>query len=113
MYSKAEKLMDLYYTFSTREWIFDNTNIQELWLSMSQDERELFPFSMKQFDWKSYIRCYYYGIRKYILHEDSDNTTKAITKNRKYDSLIILIDFSFEFYNYQYLSKRFFFVLIL
>lgn len=83
MYAKAEKLMDLYYTFATKEWNFDNSNIQELWLSMSQDDRKLFPFSLKGFDWKAYIQCYYYGIRKYILHEDVDNVTRAIAKNRK------------------------------
>jgi len=85
MYSKTEYLMDLYQTFTTNEWKFDNNNIQELWLSISHDERKSFQFSLKEFDWNSYIKCNYYGIRKYILHEDSNNMAKSLDKNRKYD----------------------------
>lgn len=85
MYSKTENLMDLYYTFSTKEWKFDNSNTRKLWLSMSPEERVSFQFSLEEFDWISYIKCYYYGIRKYILHEDTNNIPDAIAKNRKYD----------------------------
>lgn len=102
MYLKIENVMDLYYTFSTNEWKFENSNIRELWLSMSQEERNLFWFSLNEFDWKSYIKCYYYGIRKYILHEDPENIEKAMAKNRKYD-IYQLIYFSsgiYEYYEY-------------
>ncbi|VVC38916.1 Hypothetical protein CINCED_3A021430 [Cinara cedri] len=83
MYSKTENLMDLYYTFSTKEWKFDNTNTRQLWSTMNPEERVLFKFNFEEFDWLSYIKCYYYGIRKYILHEDTDNISKALAKNRK------------------------------
>lgn len=85
MYSKTENLMDLYYKFTTNDWTFDNSNTRKLWLSISPEERVLFQFSLEEFDWMSYIKYYYLGIRKYILHEDINNIPKAIAKNRKYD----------------------------
>lgn len=100
MYLKIENVMDLYYTFSTNEWKFENSNTRKLWLSISQEERELFQFSLNEFNWKSYIKCYYYGIRKYILHEDPKNIEKAMSKNRKYD---IYQPIYILFGNYEYI----------
>uniref|UniRef100_A0A2H8TLX3 Fatty acyl-CoA reductase n=1 Tax=Melanaphis sacchari TaxID=742174 RepID=A0A2H8TLX3_9HEMI len=82
MYSKAENMIDLLYEFSTRQWKFDNKNTRELWLSLSKDDQSTFQFSLKTFDWKSYVVSYYYGIRKHILHEDLSNVEKALSKNK-------------------------------
>lgn len=82
-YSKTENMIDLLYEFSMRQWKFDNKNTRQLWLSLSKDDRNTFRFSLKSFDWKSYIKSYYYGIRKHILHEDLSNIEKALSKNKK------------------------------
>lgn len=84
MYKKTEDMIDLLYEFTTRQWKFDNSNTRELWLSLSKEDRNMFFYSLDDFDWKSYIKNYYYGIRKYILHEDSSNIEKSLAKNRKY-----------------------------
>jgi len=105
MYAKTESMIDLLYEFSTRQWTFDNSNTRELWSSLSKDDRETFMFGLKEFDWKSYIKTYYYGIRKHILHEDLSNVEKASSKNQMYDivdcgfSLWISIN---SFYNITY-----------
>ncbi|XP_060876847.1 fatty acyl-CoA reductase wat-like isoform X1 [Metopolophium dirhodum] len=83
MYAKTESMVDLIYEFSTKQWKFDNTNTRQLWLSLSKDDRNMFQFSLKSFDWKSYIESYYYGIRKHILHEDLSNVKEALSKNKK------------------------------
>lgn len=83
MYTKTEHIMDLLYGFTTRQWTFDNSNIRELWSSLSQEDRNTFWYSLDKFDWKPYIKSYYYGIRKHILHEDLNNTRRALTKNKK------------------------------
>lgn len=83
IYTKTENLIELYQIFSTNEWKFDNSNTQELWLSINQEDRELFPFSIKDIDWSLYIRNYFNGIRKYILREELDNLEKAKAKHRK------------------------------
>jgi len=84
MYAKTESMIDLLYEFSTKQWKFDNKNTRQLWLSLSKDDRNMFQFSLKSFDWKSYIKSYYYGIRKHILHEDLSNVEEALSKNKKY-----------------------------
>jgi len=84
MYAKTESMIDLLYEFSTKQWKFDNKNTRQLWLSLSKDDRNMFQFSLKSFDWKSYIESYYYGIRKHILHEDLSNVEEALSKNKKY-----------------------------
>ncbi|XP_022167367.1 fatty acyl-CoA reductase wat-like isoform X2 [Myzus persicae] len=83
MYAKTENMVDLLYDFSTRQWKFDNKNTRQLWLSLSKDDRNMFQFSLKSFDWKSYIQSYYYGIRTHILHEDISNIENAISKNKR------------------------------
>lgn len=84
MYAKTENMIDLLYEFSIRQWKFDNKNTRQLWLSLSKDDRNTFQFSLKSFDWKSYIQSYYYGIRTHILHEDLSNVEMALSKNKKY-----------------------------
>lgn len=87
MYVKTECIMDLLYEFTTRQWKFDNSNTRELWSLLSQDDRNTFWYSLEEFDWTSYIKIYFYGIRKHVLHEELSNVAKATEKNRKYDIL--------------------------
>ncbi|XP_001946150.2 fatty acyl-CoA reductase wat [Acyrthosiphon pisum] len=82
-YSKIEIALDLLREFTTRQWSFDNKNTVDLWLSLSKEDQKTFWFSFEDFDWKTYIKIYYLGIRKHILHEDLSNIEKAVTKNRK------------------------------
>lgn len=83
MYAKTEYTMDLLYIFTTRQWEFDNSNTKELWSLLSKEDRITFYYSFEEFDWKPYIKSYYYGIRKHILHEDLNNLTRAKAKNQK------------------------------
>lgn len=83
MYVKTENMMDLLYEFTTRQWTFDNSNTRELWASLNQEDRSTFWYSLEDFDWKTYIKSYYYGIREHILHEDSSSIGKALTKHQK------------------------------
>lgn len=93
MYSKSESLIDLLSEFSMRQWMFDNRNIRELWQLLSEDDKNEFRFSLKAFDWKSYLETYYHGIRKHILKEDISNVEKALSKNYKYVLPKIIIQF--------------------
>lgn len=90
MYAKREKMTVLFKPFSTVEWKFDNSNTRELWTLLSQDDRKTFWFSFEQFDWKSYVQGFVFGIRKHILKEDLNNVTKALSKNKKYIEFFIL-----------------------
>lgn len=91
MYRKAESTLDLLYTFTTKEWIFDNTNTKELWSLMSPEDRETFRYSLEEFDWQAYLKDFYHGVRKHILKEDLSNLKMAKSKNRKYDFTCIFV----------------------
>jgi len=93
MYVKTECMIDLLYEFTTRQWKFDNSNTRELWSLLSQDDRNTFWYSLEEFDWASYVKMYFYGIRKHVLHEELSNVARATVKNRKYD---ILLEFNFS-----------------
>jgi len=98
MYTKTENMIDLLYEFSTKQWTFDNRNTRELWLLLNKDDRNMFRFCLKTFDWKSYIESYYYGIRRHILHEDLSNLKEALSKNQKYGLPKMIILFKYIYY---------------
>ncbi|XP_025207299.1 fatty acyl-CoA reductase wat-like isoform X2 [Melanaphis sacchari] len=83
MYAKIEKMLNLLNVFTTKQWSFDNKNTRKLWSILSKEDRDVFWFSLEEFDWEAYLKIYYFGIRKYILHEDYSNKEKAVSKNRK------------------------------
>lgn len=83
MYAKTESVMDSLHKFTTKQWTFDNTNTRELWTSLNQEDRKTFWFNLENFDWTLYIKFYYYGIRKHLLHENLSDVTKALSKHRK------------------------------
>jgi len=69
--------------FMLKEWTFLNKNTQELWLHLSQEDQHLFRFSFNEFNWKLYIKHYYYGIKKHLLKENENDSEKALSKNRR------------------------------
>lgn len=83
MYAKTEHMMDMLSTFSTRQWKFDSSNTKKLWSSLSEEDRQTFWYDLEEFKWSPYIKSFYYGIRKHILHEDVNNMKEALAKNRK------------------------------
>jgi len=83
IYTKMENIIDTQHMFTTKEWVFGNTNTRHLWALLNQEDRNTFFYSLENFDWKSYIKNYYYGIREHILHENLSNKTEALGKNRK------------------------------
>ncbi|XP_025192600.1 fatty acyl-CoA reductase wat-like [Melanaphis sacchari] len=101
MYVKMEYMTDLLYEFTTRQWKFDNSNIRELWSLLSQDDRNVFWNSLEEYDWTSYLKIYFYGIRKHVLHEESSNVDRATVKNRKLFWLHQLCIFVIIYVTYQ------------
>lgn len=81
-------MISLLYQFTTNEWKFENRNTREVWSMLNQKERALFDFGFDNFNWDSYIEEFYFGVRKYVLHENLDNIPEALSKNRKYVLII-------------------------
>lgn len=82
MYKKIHKFSDLLTNFCMRGWQFSNKNTVGLWHKMNAADREIFPMSMSNVHWLSYMRTYIHGIRKYLL-KDSDNTIEEARKKHR------------------------------
>ena len=70
MYEKIHKFSGVISYFCVREWKFSNTNVQGMWSRLDPRDRQMFYFSMQNFDWQSYFRNYMKGIRVYLLKDD-------------------------------------------
>jgi fatty acyl-CoA reductase len=70
-----------YYT--TRDWIFKNTNMLELYKELSDKDKEIFFFDLSVVDYDEYLKNYVLGIRHFLLKEKPETLPKARTTLRK------------------------------
>jgi fatty acyl-CoA reductase len=83
-YKKIGKFTDILEYFSTREWIFSNKNVHDLWDRLNKDDKTLFPFDIKQMHWNEYLDTYHKGIMTFLLKEGPDKLPAAKKRLRGY-----------------------------
>ncbi|XP_011865825.1 PREDICTED: putative fatty acyl-CoA reductase CG5065 isoform X3 [Vollenhovia emeryi] len=66
--------------FITRRWIFSCDNVEAMWNHLKEQDRQLFMFYMKKFDWTTYFVDHFKGIRFFLLNED--DSTLEISRIR-------------------------------
>lgn len=81
---RVEKMTSVLEYFMTRDWAYSNMNTQQLWLSLSPWDQQLFPFSFAEFDWDNYLKAYMLGLRQYILKDDLSTLPTDVTKLRRW-----------------------------
>ncbi|XP_017891030.1 putative fatty acyl-CoA reductase CG5065 isoform X2 [Ceratina calcarata] len=69
--------LELLQFFTTREWIFHNTNVMIMWDEMSPKDKELFPVDFLVVDLTEYIKNSILGARQYCMKEDLSTLPKA------------------------------------
>lgn len=74
---KLDKAVSCLIYFSTREWKFLDDNVLALNASLSQADKEVFPFDVRQIKWPLYIEDYVLGIRQFIFKESPSSIPKA------------------------------------
>ena len=74
---KLDKAVSCLIYFSTREWKFMDDNVLALSASLSQADRDAFPFDVRQIKWPLYIEHYVLGIRQFIFKEPPSSLPKA------------------------------------
>lgn len=85
IYEKVQKMSNVLNPFLIKEWGFKNTNVQSLWSRLDSQDQEMFPFTMQNFDWHSYMDNYVKGIRIYLLKDDMKTLERSKVKcNRFY-----------------------------
>lgn len=86
-YRKIDRFIDVLEYFSTREWVFCNKNVQDLWHRLNDNDKTLFPFDIKKMHWKEYLDTYHNGIMTFLFKEGEDKLPAA----KKYIRRCVLI----------------------
>lgn len=77
--------------FTTNEWNFKSDNVIHLSESLTDADKHLFKFDMRNFDWKEQARKTYDGGRMMILKEEP--TKESIQSGRNRQTLVTLIHY--------------------
>jgi hypothetical protein len=72
------------YFFSSHVWKFTNSNIQELWEKINEDDKKLFDFNIGGLDWDKYLYNYVRGVRLYLMKDDPSTIPQGIARQRRY-----------------------------
>ena len=82
MYQKLHRICDLVGFFNVNLWKYETSNCEIMWKALKEKDRELFPFDMEEFQWKSYLRsCTIYG-RTHLLKDPMDTLPQAKRKQK-------------------------------
>ncbi|CAG4948984.1 unnamed protein product [Parnassius apollo] len=101
VYSKIHKFSSVISYFCTREIKFSNQRTRELWQQTSDTDKQIFPFSMREIDWRDYFNDYLVGIRRYLFKESDDTLPRARIKWRRLyylHQIVRIIFFTFALY---------------
>lgn len=69
-YKKIHKFSNVIAFFCTNEWEFRNENVQKMWNEISEIDRRLFPFNMKDMNWEDLNSTICLGFKMYLLKEN-------------------------------------------
>ncbi|KAI4478303.1 hypothetical protein M0804_011957 [Polistes exclamans] len=81
--NKITNFVEILSFFSTRNWIFVNDNVQNMWGRLHSKDQQLFRFSMANFDWQEYLHKYMKGVRTYIFKENKDTLERSKLKFKR------------------------------
>nr|XP_003703347.2 PREDICTED: putative fatty acyl-CoA reductase CG5065 isoform X1 [Megachile rotundata]XP_012140577.1 PREDICTED: putative fatty acyl-CoA reductase CG5065 isoform X1 [Megachile rotundata] len=73
--------------FTTREWIFHNTNFLMMKEEMSSKDQQIFPLNLLSIDQTEYIKHCILGARQYCMKEDLSSLPRA----RRYQAVMYVI----------------------
>ncbi|XP_044735153.1 fatty acyl-CoA reductase wat-like [Chrysoperla carnea] len=77
VYKKINKFADVIAYFALKEWKFKNNNVQQLWKSLTPDDKKLFTFDMKELDWTKFMETHCLGLRMYLVKDDLSTLPQA------------------------------------
>ncbi|XP_075233637.1 fatty acyl-CoA reductase wat-like isoform X2 [Lycorma delicatula] len=96
---KVDKLLQSISFFCIRQWDLSNKNTQDLWKSLDQKDKEIFPFNIEDINWEEYLYDYMRGIRQYMLKDDLSTIPDAKKRPKwlylSHYMLLIIIIFVF------------------
>jgi len=82
LYDKAHKALACLDFYMKRQWNFVSRNPTILMKKMTEEDRRVFYFDVREINWKDYIEIYVRGARRFLLKDDP-NTLPAARRNLK------------------------------
>ncbi|KAG5307557.1 FACR1 reductase, partial [Pseudoatta argentina] len=70
LYMKVDKFCKAIEPFCNTEWTYSTNNIQSMWDTLEERDKQLFKFNMVEFNWTEYLINHYQGMRLYRLNEN-------------------------------------------
>jgi len=70
LYDKAHRAMECLDLYMTRQWNFVSRNPIQLLGRMSEEDRRIFYFDVREIHWRSYIETYILGTRQFLLKDE-------------------------------------------
>lgn len=83
LYQKLHRAIQSLNYFTTHEWKFHCNNQFMLMDRMSEKDKQIFNFDIKQLNWSSYWQDYVLGARQFILKEETSSLPVARKKLQK------------------------------
>lgn len=114
IYGKVMKLANILFYFSTQDWQFEDNGVRDMWNSLSNQDKVIFPFSMSEMSWDYMCETFLLGLRVYLLKDDLSTLPEA---RRKWNRLFLmhqvlkLVTFSFVLYIFYSIFRPIFSVL--
>ncbi|XP_039491004.1 fatty acyl-CoA reductase wat [Drosophila santomea] len=80
-YHKVHEGMLSLFPFSRKTFTMDMKNTDEMWQSMSREDKEIFNFDMSTLNWKEFFTCVMDGLRLYLFK--NPRTPESVARGRK------------------------------
>ncbi|XP_075988834.1 fatty acyl-CoA reductase wat-like [Anticarsia gemmatalis] len=118
VYKQIDKRSRALSYFSLNSWNFQDKNLENLYNSLSPEDKEIFNFDIDNMDWKEYLLTWSIGVRKYIVKDGLKGTYYAVNKQRvkrilHYILSALYIYGLYKMLHYSYILIVFFFKLFL
>ncbi|CAH2988368.1 unnamed protein product [Chilo suppressalis] len=80
LYSKVMKMANILFYFSTQDWKFSDRNVRGMWSSLSNADKAMFPFSLREMSWVRLCETFLIGLRVYLIKDDLSTLPEARKK---------------------------------
>ncbi|CAK1592918.1 unnamed protein product [Parnassius mnemosyne] len=97
IYKKVKKMGLALGYFTTRDWIFKDDNLRELYQSISPIDQQIFNFDIMSIDWKENSSFWAAGSLRYLLKDDLKNNDRALRKQSMFRILHYIVSVLYLF----------------
>lgn len=88
-YKRIHRFMNVIEFFAMRQWDYQQDNLGNMWNRLSEKDKDIFFFDMRQLDWDLFLQHYFRGIRQYLLKDPLETIPQALVRWNRWVFLFI------------------------